>query len=215
MNDMPVNGNWISVGAEEFWTDIARHDHVVQVYENDGVLIDTLTGFVEATIYSNENAVVIATDRHLNALEARLESYGMEIEKMISENRFIPLNVEEIIAEFMINSELDESLLMKTASDLLTKARFGKRNFKMSGEIAPTLMAQGYKDVPLRVEQLFDKGFHELKYCLYCAYSKKVFHGEFSQYRSPVCDIHSKIISGSVKQLTHVLYQQMPASLAN
>jgi hypothetical protein len=215
MNEMPVYGKWISVSADEFWTDIARQDHVVQLYENDGVFLDTLTGFIEATIYANENVVVIATDRHLSALEARLQTYGVEIEKMISENRFIPFNVEEIIAEFMIDGSLDEGLLLKLTSDLLVKASYGNRRFKMFGEIAPTLMAQGYKDIPMRVEQIFDRVFHEHKSCVYCGYSKKLFTGELLQYRSPVCELHSKIISGSVKQLTHVLYQQMPASLSN
>jgi len=215
MNDVPVYGKWISVDAEQFWTDIARQDHVVQVYENDGVFLDTLTGFIEATIRANENALVIATDRHLNALERRLQSYGIDIEKMISENRFIPFNVEEIISEFMIDGSLDESLLSKVGSDLVIKASYGKRKFKMAGELAPTLMAQGYTDVPLRIEQLFDGVMHEQQFCLYCAYSKKLFNGDLSQFHNPVCEIHSKIISGSVKQLTHVLYQQMPTSLLN
>jgi len=215
MNELPVYGKWISVGADEFWTDIARQDHVVQLYENDGVFLDTLTGFIEATMHANENVVVIATDRHLSSLEARLQTYGIEIEKMISENRFIPFNVEEIIGEFMIDGSLDEALLLKLASDLLVKASYGKRKFKMFGEIAPTLMAQGYKDIPMRVEQIFDNIFHEHKSCLYCGYSRKLFNGELLQYRSPVCEAHSKIISGSVKQLTHVLYQQMPGSLSN
>ena len=215
MNDMPINGKWISAGADQFWTDIARHDHVVQLYENDGVFLDTLTGFIEATIHADENVVIIATDQHLSALEARLGTYGVEIERMISEHRFIPFNVEEIIAEFVIDDHLDETLLLKAASDLLTKAAYGKRKFKMFGEIAPTLMAQGYKDIPMRIEQIFDKVFHEHRSCLYCGYSSKLFNGDLSQYRSPVCEVHSKIISGSVKQLTHVLYQQMPSSLSN
>jgi hypothetical protein len=215
MHDMPVYGKWISVDADQFWTDIARHDHVVQLYENDGVFLDTLTGFSEATMHADENVVVVATDRHLGALEARLVSYGVEIEKMISENRFIPLNVEETIAEFMIDGKLDEALVLKSASDLLTKAGYGKRKFKMFGEIAPTLMAEGYKEIPMRIEQIFDKVFHENRSCLYCGYSKKLFNGDLLQYRSPVCNIHSKIISGSVKQLTHVLYQEMSAGHFN
>jgi len=215
MKDLPVYGKWISVTADEFWTDIARQDHVVQLYENDGVFLDTLTGFIEATMHVDENVVVVATDRHLNALEARLEMYGVEIEKMISENRFIPFNVEEIIAEFVIDGKLDEAVVLKSASDLLIKASYGGRKFKMFGEIAPTLMAQGYKDLPMRVERIFDKIFHEHKSCLYCGYSAKLFNGDLSHYRSPVCEIHAKIISGSVKQLTHVLYQQMSASFSN
>ena len=215
MNDILVNGKWISVGVDQFWTDVARHDHVVQLYENDGVFLDTLTGFIEATIHADENVVVVATDRHLSALEARLISYGVEIEKMISENRFIPLNVEETIAEFMIDGKLDEALLLKSAYDLLTKAGYGKRKFKMFGEIAPTLMAEGYKEIPMRIEQIFDEVFHEHRSCLYCGYSKKLFTGDLLPYRSPVCNVHSKIISGSVKQLTHVLYQDISVSHSN
>ena len=209
MNASPEYGKWISVDAHLFWGDIARHDHVIQLYENDGVFLDTLTGFIEAAIHSNENAVVIATDRHLNALEARLGTYGLDIEKMISEIRFIPFNVEEIIAEFMIDGRLDESLLVKTATDLLSKAAYNKRKFKVFGEIAPTLIAQGHAQDALRVEKLFDSVIHDKDSCLYCGYSKKFFGDDIIDYRNSICSVHSKIISGSVKQLTHVVYKEL------
>jgi len=215
MNKKTFSGTWTSVDANVFWNDIARSDHVLQLYENDGVFLDTLTGFIHATIEADQNAVSIATDEHLNALEARLESYGTNIEKMISENRFIPFNVDEIITEFMIDGALDESALVRAAHDLLNKAMYGNRKFKVFGEIAPTLMAHGYKQIAVRVEQLFDCIIHESGSCLYCGYASKLFNEETAVLSHPACNIHSKIISGSIKQLTHVVYQEMPAPHSN
>ena len=211
MNKKTFSGSWTSVDASVFWNDIARSDHVLQLYENDGVFLDTLTGFIHATIEADQNAVAIATDGHLNALEARLETYGTNIERMISENRFIPVNVDEIITEFMIDGRLDESLLVKAASELLSKAVYGNRKFKVFGEIAPTLMAHGYKQIAVRVEQLFDSIIHESNCCLFCGYASKLFNEETAVLSHPACNIHSKIISGSIKQLTQVVYQDISA----
>ena len=96
MRDRLVYDDWLIANAETFWSEIAHSHHVLQVYDNDGVFIDAVTGFVQAALNANETAVVTATEAHLNALETRLQAYGLDIEMLISQHRFIPINVEEI-----------------------------------------------------------------------------------------------------------------------
>jgi MEDS: MEthanogen/methylotroph, DcmR Sensory domain len=207
MFKVPDYSDWTPANADVFWSSIARHDHVVQLYQDDEVFYHTLTGFVLSTIQSNENAVVIATESHLNALEARMERNGFNIDKLISDGGFIPLDVDEIIAEFMVEGEADESRLMETLSSLSRKASHNKKAFRMCGEIAPTLLAQGHREVATKVEHQSEIFNNENPTCIYCAYSKTLFHGDETGLMQVICDAHSKRISGSERHLTQVYYR--------
>ncbi len=54
-------------------------EHMAQFYENDGVLLDTLAGFVGGGLKVGESAIVLATSPHLGALEQRLEESGVDV----------------------------------------------------------------------------------------------------------------------------------------
>ena len=57
-----------------FWGEIAPCEHIAQFYEHDGVLLDTLAGFVGGGLKQGEGVIVLATAEHLKALEQRLEA---------------------------------------------------------------------------------------------------------------------------------------------
>lgn len=201
--------DWMQANADIFWGDIARRDHVVQLYQNDEILLDTLTGFVQNAIDSNENAMVIATDSHLNALESRIERYGFHIDKLIFDGQFIPLDVEEVIAEFMIDGKAEESHIAETMSGLFTKGVNNNRGFRLCGEIAHTLLAQGHREIATEVERIADSLNHVNPTCVFCIYSKNLVGDDPITYDKVICAQHSKMISGSEKQLTQVFYRNM------
>lgn len=209
MNRMPAYSSWQSANAQVFWTEVARFDHIVQVYENDGILIDAVTGFVESAIHSNENAVIVARHRYLNALEDRLESYGLNIEKLISQHKFIPLNVEEVVAEFIINGQVDEDNMNKALSGVLVNAGSNGKKFRMFGEMSTYLFEQGHHEAAIKLERSGNDFCRTYPGLVYCAYPKKLFSGVLADYSIPVCCAHTKMISGSEKQLTHVHYRSI------
>lgn len=209
---MSGHDNWMQADADVFWGDIARYDHVVQVYQSDEILLETLAGYVQNAIDSNENAMVVATDAHLNALESRIERNGFHIDKMITDGQFIPLDVEEVIAEFMIDGEAEDSRIAEALSSLFTKAVANKKVFRLCGEIAPTLLARGYREIATRVEKMADILNHNNPAGIFCIYSKKTLGDDTVTFDQLVCDQHSKIISGSERQLTRIFYRNVPGS---
>jgi MEDS: MEthanogen/methylotroph, DcmR Sensory domain len=200
-------GDWLSANVDTFWGEIARFDHVVQVYENDGIFLDTLTGFVESAISFNENAVVIASNAHLSALEFRLQSYGHHIETLILENKFIPISAEDLLTEFLVNDLPDEAKFTKAATKLFDQASVNQRKFRAFGEMVAILWAKGNKKATLQLEHLWSNLLSKDPFCLFCAYPKNIFNDRSNNSAKPVCNAHTKIISGEEKQLTHVLYR--------
>jgi len=200
--------DWLIANAEFFWGDIAGSDHVLQVYDNDGVFVDTVVGFVQAALNADENAVVVATESHLNMLERRLESYGLNIDSLISQSRFIPINADEIIGEIMEDDRINESHLSRLNSSFLQRVARNNKKFRICGEVAPALLAQGYEEAALLLEELAERHNDQNPGCVLCAYPRNIFR-ENDEKLARIYNTHSKLISGSIKQLTHVFYKSM------
>jgi hypothetical protein len=209
MNTNTTLDEWQQTKADIFWGEIAPCDHVLQIYENDEVFIDALAGFVGGGINSNDSCVVIATDVHLKALEARLESHGIHISTLVSENRYIPLNAEETLSKFMVNGWPDEALFHQTVSEVINKAR-GKQRRKVRafGEMVAILWAQGSNGATVQLEHLWNDFCEKEPLCLFCAYPKAGFTEDIKESLDHICCAHSKMIAGTEKQLTEIFYKE-------
>jgi hypothetical protein len=205
MKATSARSKWKFSNANNFWKKIARFDHVLQIYENDGVFLDALTGFVMGVKNSDETAVVIATNTHLNALEYRLQSYGIDVEELISNNKFIPLSAEDTLAELIIDGRPDEQVIKKMASELFD----GHKKIRAFGEMVAILWTQGNKEAAIELENLWNKVSRHDRLSLFCAYPKSSFKDDEINSVMTMCEAHTKIISGSEKQLTHILYKEV------
>lgn len=210
---MSGNSNWISADVKNFWTDIAHSDHVLQLYENDGVFLDTLTGFVLDAIHANETVVVIATHAHLNSLERRLASYGHDVEALISDHQFIPYNAEDALSEFIINGMPDETLFKKAANKLFADARYNQRPVRVFGEGTALLWKAGHQKGAIKLEELWCEFQEQHPHTLFCAYAEDIVNDVNTS--NLICNEHTKMISGSEKQITHVLYRKIEHSHAS
>jgi len=195
--------------SEIFWGEIAPCDHVVQIYENDAIFLDALTGFVGGGINSGDAVIVIATEEHLMALNSRLTSYGLHVNSLISEERYIPLNAEETLSKFMVNDWPDEELFMQTVSKLLEKAGKKERRIRAFGEMVAILWAQGHNGATLQLEHLWNKFSKKAEFCLFCAYPKTGFTNDMSTSIMDICGCHSRVLEGSRSALKEVAYHDI------
>src|SRR5688500_17572825 len=101
---------WQRTSAENFWGEIAPTDHVVQIYENDQVFLDTLSGFIGGGINAGDCVIIIATKDHLKALDTQLLSYGVHVSTLVEDDRYIPLDAQKTLDKFMVNGWPDETL---------------------------------------------------------------------------------------------------------
>ncbi len=201
--------------SEIFWGEIAPCDHVVQIYENDAIFLDALTGFVGGGINSGDAVIVIATEAHLMALNNRLRSHGLNVNSLVSEERYIPLNAEETLSKFMVNDWPDEELFMQTVSKLFEKAGKKKRRIRAFGEMVAILWAQGHNGATLQLEHLWNKFSKKNEFCLFCAYPKTGFTGDISTSITDICGCHSRVLEGSRSALKEVAYHDINNPVKN
>ncbi|MDB5198877.1 MAG: hypothetical protein JWO92_840 [Chitinophagaceae bacterium] len=200
---------WKRSNADIFWGEIAPCDHVVQIYENDGVFLDALSGFIGGGINAGECVIVIATSDHLKALEHRLSGYGVSVETLIKDERYIPLDAEETLSKFMVNGWPDEGLFMKTVSAIIERGNCRQRRIRAFGEMVAILWAQGLNGATVHLEHLWNKFSEQHQFCLFCAYPKSGFTQDINDSIMNICGCHTKMIEGSERQLTEIVYTNL------
>ncbi|MEO7923078.1 MAG: MEDS domain-containing protein [Chitinophagaceae bacterium] len=210
MNKLKKTVEWQQSKADIFWGEIAPCDHVVQIYENDGIFLDALAGFVGGGINAGDCCIIIATGNHIKALEKRLTGYGIQVHDLISENRYIPLNAEKTLSKFMVNNWPDETLFNKVISGVIAKCPPGRR-IRAFGEMVAILWAQGHSGATVQLEHLWNRYCEKQSLCLYCAYPKSGFTEDMNESFRHICGSHSKMISGTEKQLTDISYRELVA----
>src|ERR1700719_3381852 len=87
------------------------HDHeghVVQLYTDDGFLIDVLSRFVGGALAVGDGAVVVSTKSHRVALERRLAAHGLDTAKATLQGRFVILDATETLSKFMVDGSVDD-----------------------------------------------------------------------------------------------------------
>ncbi len=204
-----VHTDWNTTKADTFWGEIATSDHVLQVYENEGVFLDALAGYVGGGINAGDCCIVIATDEHVEALNNRLADYGIQVKALKADQRYITLNAQETLDKFMRNGHPDEELFMKTVGELADIAKCKGRKIRAFGEMVVLLLAEGNKQATMELENLWNKFCAQETLCLFCAYPKYLFPENNGNTIVDVCCTHSKLIEGSQKQLTEVHYKDL------
>ena len=207
MEKIEVYTDWQRSNAKIFWGEIAPCDHVVQIYEDDNVFLDMLAGFAGSGINAGDCVVIIATTSHLIALEERLESLGVHVDSLIDNDRYIPLDAEKSLARFMVNDWPDEKRFNEFVTELLKRAHKYNRQVRAFGEMVALLWAQGHNGATVQLEHLWNQFCDKEAFCLFCAYPKSGFTQDINESIRHICGTHSKIISGTEKPMTELLYK--------
>ena len=200
---------WQLSKPRDFWGEIAPCKHVLQIYENDDVLLNTLTSFVGDGINSNDCSIVIATDQHLNALNERLTAYGVNVDSLIKEDKYIPLDAGQTLLQFMRNDWPDESLFIELVSGLMERARLKNRNVRAFGEMVALLWAQGNKAATVHLEHLWTQYSHQHDITLFFAYPKSGFTDDAERSIHDICAAHSWVISGKSSDDQNIVHKNI------
>jgi hypothetical protein len=151
---------------------VAPCEHVMQIYENDSVFLDTLEGFVSGGLRGGETLVVIATTPHLYALEHRLKSAGYDIKALRLSRQYITMDAREALDRFMRDGYPDDRLFAETITSTIDAAQKGGQRVRAFGEMVALLWAGGQRDATVRLEQMWNTVCHERGLSLFCAYPR-------------------------------------------
>jgi len=203
---------WQRSNLQVFWSELAPSDHIVQIYENDKVFLDSLEGFAGSGILAGEAVILIATKEHLRAIRERLENHGFDIASLIASDRFIGLEATETLSKFMVNNWPDEQLFFETVKAVFKRAQRNSHKVRAFGEMVALLWQAGLNDATVQLENLWNQFHRKGAFSLFCAYPKKYFTKDVSASIHTICCEHSKVIDGSPRPSTEIYYQTVNLS---
>jgi PAS domain S-box-containing protein len=200
---MSANGFGLGLNAASFpasfatpasWTDVNPHSHLVQFYENDGFLIDSLTRWFADGLSAGDSCVYVGTEAHRVRLEKNLSDQGVDLDKLLKEGRFVSGDASQVLSTFMLNEWPDEALFTRAIEGIL--ARVTKpRDVRVFGEMVALLWADGSRQAAVRLEELWN-GFmktHALSLC--CAYPLHSFGSDAdASLFLKVCAQHTPVL---------------------
>ncbi len=200
--------NWQISNSHSFWDEIDSDDHLVQFYNNDEILLDSLENFATTGFENDECVLVIATKAHLKSLKRRIVTHGYDIEKICLEGKFIPLDANDMLSKFMVTGWPDKALFMNFVTKIITKAHgTAGRKVRAFGEMVSILWAQGYTGATIQLQDLWNQVRAIDSFCLFCAYPKSIFLDDTDDSIEHICLAHNKIVAGDVQSKTEVVYK--------
>jgi DcmR-like sensory protein len=156
--------------------------HEVQLYSSEELFLHRFTRFIGAALRAGDAVVVVVTQSHRDGLFQRLLADGLDVTAAVDQGRYIPLDVADTLATFMVNDFPDPVRFWKITSALLAEAKNAARgkqpHVAACGECAPLLLQGGMAHAAVRLEGLWDEIAKSMGVDILCGYPGESFRGE-------------------------------------
>jgi hypothetical protein len=169
--------------------------HIVYPYTDESLVGQAVALFASSGIRDGDGVVLIMAEDHCESIKLRLRLEGIEPETYERSGQLICATAENLLAKFIPNGVLDESIFRSTIGNLIEKARssvstgyFGK--VRVFGEMVSQLRGTDLK-ATTRLEELWNEVIDEYSVSLLCTYA---LHGADDQIPSDLMVLHSHSI---------------------
>jgi signal transduction histidine kinase len=177
------------------WDETGGDGHLVQFYESDDYLLDTLSDFLAAGLDEGDSCLVVTKSERVEGLDARLRGRGLDPEAERLSGRLVTLDAAEMLAEFMVGGAPEPSRFDEVVGRLVGRLSAGGRRVRIFGEMVALLWAEGNPDAALRLETLWNDLQRSRPFLLFCAYPMNCFGGEgHAVPLGHVCASHTRVI---------------------
>ena len=200
---------WRRVPASAFWGNIASKEHIVQIYEEDDIMINSMADFIIGGIKSSECSVVFLTSDHLSSLNKKLKEKGFSPESLVSDKLYFPFDADEILNKFIVDNWPDTPLLYLTIAELLSPVSETGRRKRAAGEMVAILRERELIEATIQLEKIWKEMYEKDPFCIFCVYPRRIFDGDIYNSEFSICCQHTKLIAGSKNDTSEVHYHEL------
>ena len=169
-------GRFVSAGLERIaqGDGLASHRHEVVFCSSDAVLIGAFSRFIAGELQEGNAVVAAVTAAHERGLRSSLEALHVDVALAIRQQRYLPVNVSELIAKATVNGCLDPLRYLDAAGDLLTDVtrRASDQHARVAtcGEGTSIFWTHGEVEAAIQLEHLWDEIAMSRRMNILCAY---------------------------------------------
>ncbi|MCA1695194.1 MAG: MEDS domain-containing protein [Actinobacteria bacterium] len=173
--------------------EIDDHGHLVQFYEKDAYLAESVKDFVLAGLERGESAIIVATKEHRQTIDELLEASDLDIQELRNSGRFVLLDAGETLSRFMVDNEPEQALFSAAMGSVIARAAEAGRGMRIFGEMVAVLWDEGNVGGAIRLEELWNELAKVHPFSLLCAYPLRGFGTENEAFVR-VCACHTRVI---------------------
>jgi CheY-like chemotaxis protein len=168
-------GRFVSGGLERIaqGDGLASHRHDVVFCSSDAVLIGAFSRFIAGELREGNAVVAAVTAAHERSLQSSLEASGVDVALAIRQQRYLPVNVTELLAKATVNGRPDPLRYLDAARDLLTdvlRRATAHARVAACGEGTSILWTHGHVEAAIQLEHLWDEIAMSRQMDILCAY---------------------------------------------
>jgi PAS domain S-box-containing protein len=169
--------------------------HLVEFYETDEFLVDTVCEFVGSSLRGGDAAIVIATPTHRCAFEAAFDASGIDVSGAV--DRYLALDAGELLQKFMVDGALDPERFRQTVHALIERPAADGRQVRIFGEMGVLLWDDGDLASTFMLEDLWNDLGVTHQFTTLCAYPLRGFADEANAAAfGRICEQHTTVIPG-------------------
>lgn len=176
--------------------DPCQQDHVVQFYESDDSLLDSVSDFIGAGLEDGAACIVIVTPEHREALAQRLQANGGDPARAHAQGKYFALDATTTLAQVLVEGSPDPQKLTRIIGSIIDQAVKGEKRMRIFGEMVVLLWQNGNQAAALDLETFWNESRSTTHpFSLLCGYPTSLFTGQENQKPfSKLCELHSHII---------------------
>jgi hypothetical protein len=185
-----LNGGQMTVAAAHAH---APKAHVVQFYEGEGELIETVAEYLRRTLEDSGVAIVVATAAHMESFGQRLSELGVDVEGARAGGELVMLDAAETMSQFFLDGHLDAASFDATIGDFVRQASDGGRVVRIYGEMVVLLWEAAQVTSAMNLESLWNDLGQRVPFSLLCAYPASAVGLDADAFHE-LCQLHSEVV---------------------
>jgi PAS domain S-box-containing protein len=195
--------------------DPCQQDHVVQFYESDDSLLDSVSDFIGAGLEDGAACIVIVTPEHREALAQRLQVNGLDPARAHAQGKYFALDATTMLAQVLVEGSPDPQKLTRIIGSIIDQAVKGEKRMRIFGEMVVLLWQNGNQAAALDLETFWNESRSTTHpFSLLCGYPTSLFAEQENQKPfSKLCELHSHIIPN--EHYWQIASQDIPRHVVN
>ncbi|PYQ42659.1 MAG: hypothetical protein DMF77_12290 [Acidobacteria bacterium] len=169
-------------------------EHLVQLYEDDRALVEAVSLYAGRGLGKGEGVILVATEPHLQAIEARLRDTGFDLGDLKAWGQLTRIDAASLLARFLADGHVDAARFRSILADVITMARGGGRfhRIRMYGETVNLLWRVNHP-ATRQLEELWNEVIELHSVSLLCGYRVDVGQPD-SHFTGDLRALHSHLI---------------------
>lgn len=176
--------------------DPGRFDHIVQLFDSDESLADSVAAFLREGLLRGDMMLVIIAPVRWELVASRMRESGAPIDRALRSGQVIVRNAAQTLELIRVQHRLDGERFDATVGAMVRQLTESGRRLRVYGELVELLAAEADYRGAHQVEEFWNALAAHVPFRLFCGYSA-VHFGNPVNARSlrAICGAHTEVRS--------------------